>query len=305
MKSSIWFCAAILLAGCDGEATKLRGVSASSSNVGSGGQGGGSQVSSSSGAGAGLAACDGDNVPGDGLSVKIADVSATIVDEQGIPLSDQIVQVCGLDVCRFGTTNLLGNVLVQANGNIKQPAFKAGDGVNFVKMVRPLGAGSTVFDSIVLPALPPLGEGAALVPGTDPSSSGVTLFLTPDAVVVVDELLYDTPEKQRFRVAPIPDTAMEPSIIAAPLSLTGFFALAPAGTLLCPAMHVTLPNTAGLPPDAAVEIFAQGIEISEHWAPFAGWAKVSDGHVSADGTTISTDEGSGIPLIATLGVRVK
>ena len=41
----------------------------------------------------------------------------------------------------------------------------------------------------------------------------------------------------------------------------------------------------------------------EEWAPYGGWAKVSEGAVSGDGKNISTADGGGLPLVTVVGLR--
>jgi hypothetical protein len=79
--------------------------------------------------------------------------------------------------------------------------------------------------------------------------------------------------------------------------------MTPVGTILCPAAKMTVENTTGLPPGARVEFFVHGVEVSEEWAPYGGWAHVSDGTVSDDGATISTDDAGGIPIVSVVGIR--
>ena len=55
---------------------------------------------------------------------------------------------------------------------------------------------------------------------------------------------------------------------------------------------------------AAVEFYIHGLDVGQEWAPYAGWAKVSDGKVSDDGTEVVTADGQGIPVLSTFGVRL-
>ncbi|MEZ4234206.1 MAG: hypothetical protein R3B89_33840 [Polyangiaceae bacterium] len=47
------------------------------------------------------------------------------------------------------------------------------------------------------------------------------------------------------------------------------------------------------------------MSIEEEWAPYAGWAKVSNGKVSSDGTKVATNPDEGIPHLSVIGVRLK
>ena len=73
-----------------------------------------------------------------------------------------------------------------------------------------------------------------------------------------------------------------------------------------PAAAVTVPNSARWTAGATVEFYLLGTDVSQQWAPFAGWAKISDGQVSADGATVSTSADAGFPFLdAAFGVRLK
>ncbi|MBM4361854.1 MAG: hypothetical protein FJ104_04180, partial [Deltaproteobacteria bacterium] len=64
-----------------------------------------------------------------------------------------------------------------------------------------------------------------------------------------------------------------------------------------------LPNRTGLPAGTAVEILLHGVEVEEEFAPYGGWAKVSDARVSSSGATIETLPGQGLPVLSVVGVR--
>ena len=68
---------------------------------------------------------------------------------------------------------------------------------------------------------------------------------------------------------------------------------------------LTVSNDTGWPAGTAVEFFVHGTDVGEYWAPWGGWAKVSDGQVSADGKTISTNGGGGVPELSAFGIRKK
>ncbi|HEX7671984.1 MAG TPA: hypothetical protein VF395_20455, partial [Polyangiaceae bacterium] len=82
--------------------------------------------------------------------------------------------------------------------------------------------------------------------------------------------------------------------------------LTPTSTTFCPRAGLSVPNTPGWKAGAAVEFFLHGVEVTEEFAPYGGWAKVSSGTVSADGKTVDTDpdETSGLPILSVVGVRL-
>ena len=235
----------------------------------------------------------------------VASVQATLVDEQGAAVAEVPVQVCGLDLCLIDETNASGSVLVEANTPIQQPAFKVGDGIVFAKYALPLPAETTVHDLGMVPAisLPPAGEASALEAGASVASSGVTLELASDLSLFVDPL--DYPEDERgFRAVEVSPERL-PWLVDEALGPQALFALSPAGATLCPAGALSVPNTLNLEPGAEVEFYLHGVRIEEEFAPYAGWAKVSDGEVTADGAQIMTAADGGLPELGLLAVRPK
>jgi hypothetical protein len=99
-------------------------------------------------------------------------------------------------------------------------------------------------------------------------------------------------------------TENAPSAVDASLGFGILYALTPSGTELCPPAALTVPNSANFPARSSVEIFLHGTDILESWAPYGGWAKVSDGVVSEDGRTVSTVEGGGLPGLSVVGIRL-
>ncbi len=59
------------------------------------------------------------------------------------------------------------------------------------------------------------------------------------------------------------------------------------------------------PAGTAVEFYIHSVSVDQEWAPYAGWAKVSDGAVSADGKTIATADGQGLPVLEVFGIQKK
>src|SRR5439155_21528611 len=96
-----------------------------------------------------------------------------------------------------------------------------------------------------------------------------------------------TPADQELRAAAIP-VGMAKPVIDPKLNLQILYGVAPAETGFCPAAAVSVPNDAMWPAGTDVEFYIHSVDTAQDWAPYAGWAKVSDGKVSADGKTIST-----------------
>jgi hypothetical protein len=76
-------------------------------------------------------------------------------------------------------------------------------------------------------------------------------------------------------------------------------------TFFCPAAMVTVPNTPGWAAGTAVEFYVHGLSVGQEHVPYGEWAKISDGAVSADGTTISTAAGGGLPVLSAFGIKKK
>lgn len=150
--------------------------------------------------------------------------------------------------------------------------------------------------------LPAPETSAPLVPGIA-RSGDVSLLLAADlAPVDVDPFDYDTDALRGFRAAEFPGGQV-PEAVDPSLGLEALFALSPVGASLCPPAQLILPNRTGLPAGAAVEVLLHGVEVEEEYAPYGGWAKVSDARVSSDGATIETLPGQGLPVLSLIGVR--
>lgn len=245
-------------------------------------------------------------------------MTGTIIDPAGAPAEGVFIQVCGTDFCVNGTTNANGELVTCSNGgpvctpgvapgqNMTQPAMKYGDGLTYVKFGYPLAGSTPRFDlgTLKIISIDPPGSGQPITPGTTAVSNGVELSLAAEAKVTFDELTYVTDEEKQFR-AVIFDPTDAPEALDPALNLELLVGTTPIETEFCPAATLTLPNSKGWSPDAEVEFFVHGVSIEEEWAPYAGWAKVSNGKVSSDGTKVATNPDEGIPHLSVIGVRLK
>jgi hypothetical protein len=146
--------------------------------------------------------------------------------------------------------------------------------------------------------------GTAFTTGGNAVSGGVTLAIPAGCVVTVDMLNYETADSQLFRAVQIPVSKEMPVIMPSGLTIGILIGVAPLETTFCPAVGVTVPNTAGWPAGTAVEFYLHGVDTFEEWSVYGGWTKVSDGAVSADGTSVSTT-GAGFPVLETFAVVQK
>ncbi|MEP7051925.1 MAG: hypothetical protein ABJB12_16290 [Pseudomonadota bacterium] len=240
----------------------------------------------------------------DAAAVTINEVDALLADPAGKAVANLPVQVCGTDLCFNGTSGKDGKTVVQPHSKLTQAAFKYGDGFDFAELAAPLSAESSQdLGTIIALPLPPVTEGAAFPKSGKVSNGDVTLSLAKGTQTVHDTLTYDSDTDLVFRSVPIPiadsSAALDPSF--------GFelgYALAPLGTTFCPAAQLNLANSLDWPSGTEVEVFIQGLNADQAWAPYGTWVKVAEGSVSADGSSIHTTSG-GIPILSAIAVRRK
>jgi hypothetical protein len=295
--------AVLAAAACSSSPSTGTGGGTSSSTAGST-SGTGASSSATTGSGGSAMVCPGMGFGGTETPVAGGSVTATIIDEKGMPVADQPVFICGTDICSPpGKTDATGHVTISTSLMMKKPAFKFGDAVLYAELAIPLTTPMITFPTVGTGKLP--ATGAAFAAGGDAISGGVTVSVPKGATIAINELVFDTPTKQQLRAVEMP-IAQEAAVLA-PLAL-GFevlYALGPAGTTFCPAAKVTVPNTAQWAAGQAVEFWVMTIDVGQEFAPYAGWAKASDGAVSADGKTVSTDDGAGFIYLDNFGVRKK
>jgi hypothetical protein len=244
-------------------------------------------------------------VNGMALPLTVLSVKGRVLDPNGAPIPKLLAQVCGTNLCINGTTDATGTALVDVgNKMLTNPAFKYGEGYKFARFAAPLPKGGAYefADDNTTAALP--AQGAAFTPGQDAVSGGVTLSIPAGGVVNVDTLNYDMPDMQLFRAVEIPIAKAGPAVDKS-LNLEILYGAGPIETTLCPAAAVSVPNTPNWPAGTAVEFFVHGVDVSEIYAPYGGWAKVSDGVVSADAKAVVTAKGGGLPIVSAFGVRKK
>jgi hypothetical protein len=235
-------------------------------------------------------------------ALAVTSVSATIRDLGSAPVASLPVAIVGLELAFTGVTQSDGSVTVSAGHTLHRAVFRFGDALTYPMLDVPLTMATSTFPALVTGAFPVTG--VALQPGTTATSNGVSVAVAAGADVAIDTLTYDTPDKQQFRAVVLP-VAQESAVVGpSGLGLGLLVGVAPAGTFICPSATVTVPNAAGWSAGAAVEFYLLGNDVGQGWAPFGGWAKLSDGHVSGDGTSVSTDPGAGFPVLDVFGVRL-
>jgi hypothetical protein len=242
-------------------------------------------------------------------------VTAKIVDETGAPVAGQPVYICGLNICSNpGTSGANGSVSIATTLMEQKPAFKFGDSVAYAELAIHLTMATTDFTmgGTQVLATGKLSDkpGATLTPGGDATSGDVTISLPAGASVGINTLVYDTPDKQKLRSVSIPLTNVGPVLDPVMVGDAGagfalLYGVAPAETTICPAakVKVALPGSLGWAPGTAVEFWIMTTDTAQTYAPYAGWAKMSDGVVSADGASVSTVDGQGFIFLENFAIR--
>ncbi|APR86954.1 hypothetical protein A7982_12303 [Minicystis rosea] len=262
-------------------------------------------------------------LPRTGEKVPGGTVKAKIVDENGLPIDKATVFICGTDTCSPAKpTDSNGEVTIDANTSMKNPAFKFGDSLAHAELAIPLPDTTTTpttdFTGHVL-ATAKLSDkpGAPLTPGTTATSGDVSIAVPTNAAVTFSPL-HATCEDQLFRAVSIPLTNIGPVIdpaVGAPANLALLYGVGAQDTTICPAAKVTValphktktPNDLDWAPGADVEFWILSTDAGQTYAPYAGWAKMSDGKVSEDGTKVSTNDGAkqGFVFLANFAIRLK
>lgn len=286
---------------CGGTDTGGSGGSTSTSTAGSGGTTS-TGTTSSGGGGAAPTCAEGPGYSGNEQALAVGTVTAKLVDQTGAAASGVAVFVCGTDICTNpATSSADGSASIPAKQTLKAPAFKYGDGLDWAKFAQPVPAGDTDVGTVTAVKLPAIGTGDMFMPGATATSNGVKIDIDASGAAIVDELIYEDPSQQTFRVALVEDIASIPAIDP---TIEIAYGAAPMETEFCPPAKLHVPNTKSWPAGAKVDVLLHGLDVGQEWTPYSGWAKVSDATVSADGSEIVTDDGQGLPLLSTFGLRL-
>jgi hypothetical protein len=282
----------------------LLGCSSTSPNDAAGGNSNTGGRSSTGGSG-GLATCE----PGPGYAEpatpqRVDQVTATLLDQDGEPLGAELVQVCGTDLCFNGTSTAGGIAVVSPRQSITKPAFKFGEGKQSPRFAWLLPDELKVeLGTIHSVRFPPPESGAELIAGTEASSGGLSLIPAAGGQIKFDKLTFEDPVEWRLRALPVPlDTA--PGAVELSLGLELIYAATPTDTRFCPPAQLIIDNSESWLPNTEVEVFLHGVDVEQEWAPYGGWAKVSEARVSDDGEHIETTS-PGLPVLGVLGFRRK
>jgi len=275
---------------------------------GAGGHAGGSVPTCNKELGEGGASCTPASYPQGTDAVVVNTVTGDVMDLDGNPAAGLPAEVCGFNVCAAAEqVDASGHLTMNAGGaSLTEGLLLYGDGIEWVRLFAPLpNPPDVALGTFSAARLPGAAQGAALVLGQDAVSGDVTLHLDASAYVEFDVLTYCTPDEQIFRAVTIPvDGSVTLPAVTQALGFEMLFGMAPVSAMICPAAKMTVPNAPGWTANAPVEFLLQGTSVFQEWAVMGEWTKVSDGAVSADGLTVSTADGQGIPEIGTIGVRL-
>jgi hypothetical protein len=249
------------------------------------------------------AECKGPGYREQGEPQQVDSLVAELVDLEGDPVANELVQVCGLDLCTNGESQANGSVVITPGQRFLEPAFKFGEGrvsARFASLLPPdeaeidLGVVRTV-------RLPDLESSVPLVAGATAEHGGLSLTLAAGAKIDINGLTFRTAKEKGLRAVAV---ALEsaPDVVAAGPELELVYAATPVETRFCPFAELAVENSEGWEPGTEVEVWLHGVDITEEWAPYGGWAQVSLAVVSADGERIETTE-PGLPELGVLGFR--
>jgi len=318
---------ALAACGSGGGGSGTGGTSSTSSSTG-GKSTTGVSTGSSSGAGMGgsITTCPPGMTYGGGEQTLVGTAAkATIVDETGAPVAaGQPLFICGINECSPpGVTGANGSASMTTNLSLKKPAFKYGDALNYAEFAIPLTAATTDFTTIGTGKLATAKlagtPGATLTAGTAAVAGDVTVSIPAGASVGVNALVYAPGDQQKLRAVNVPLANMSAVLDGVtvgdggPADFALVYGVAPTETTICPAATVTvalshattMPNDLGWAPGAAVEFWIMTVDTGQTYAPYAGWAKMSDGAVSADGKSVTTAAGQGFITLENFAIRLK
>ena len=283
-----------------------------SSNGGAGGTSAGAPCEPVDELGTGGYACDPVGYAGPTIPTEVHSLTATIVELNGKPAANIGASLVGENLCLNAQADAQGHISVVADGNtFEDGRLMYGTGSVFMLFGAPLfspsGDGNFDMGTLHTARLPDFAAGVPLALGQELTSGDVTIGLDPDAFVEFELLgAYDDCEQQNFRAVTVPPESTNLPGVDEALGLEMMFGLAPIHTQICPPASLTVPNLPGWDAEADVEFLYYGTTIYyEDWAPWGGWAKMADGKVSADGSTVSTNDGEGMNEIGVIGVRLK
>ncbi len=248
-----------------------------------------------------------------GQMAAVDGITATFIDQDGMPAAGVQTTVCGTNICSTpADSDASGMVAVDASSIMmfSDPRFNAGhNGLLYAKLSGPIPTiPAHDFGTVRVIRLDDFPMGVEFSPGGTVTQNGVSLTLAADADIKHSLVDYPEEEQRVFRGAVVDISAWpasEKPQVDATLGIDTLVVAMPLGSAVCPGADMSFDNVTGLAAGAEVDIYLNGSKTFKHYAPYGEWAKVSEGVVSADGTTIDTKEGMGIESLGTFGIAPK
>lgn len=267
--------------------------------TGAAGAAGGEGGSGGSGAAGGGVECEEpEGTPGPVNDVEVASVDVTVTDQNGDPVADEPLLLCGVDLCSVPVTSDAAGeaTLVSPADTLDRPLVKPNNSLNFAKVGYSYESGTTL--SGIFPRI--VNSDSAMTAGATVEAGGASLTIPEGGVVVIDELIYLEAPDQTFRGVVVDDQAVVSQIAGAGFAL--IVGLGPVDTIFCPGASLSVPNDAGLGANTAVEVLGQELSVFESFGPYGQWNVIAEGVVSADGSTIEIAD---LPVLQTIAIRIK
>jgi len=235
----------------------------------------------------------------------VGTVQATLVDSTGAPVPGVDLLVCGDNLCSLpGKTDSQGATTFDLCEQMVLPALKFIAGPSYVSFATAVTQQNTTFSPITVVPLP--STGAAFPTAAGQVTSGPVTLQVAAGAVTFDVSQPDDAATQSFRAAQV-DVAKVPAPLPSSITLAAIWGLAPVNATLNPPGTLTIPNSASWPAGSKVDFYMNGAEpVAAAPVPYGSWGPVGTGTVSQDGSTITTDTGTGngIPVLSMVGVRL-
>ncbi len=236
----------------------------------------------------------------------VTTLDATLVDPGGQPVAGVPVFACGTNLCTEPSpTDADGHAHLAPCVSIAHPALKVFDDPTWAPFAALLLGSGPSFTIAKVTVAPLPTQGSRLASGSN-TSAGVTLLVTG---AVKFDLEHTTAASRGFRAASVTPawfagTGLDPVALGIQVA----WGMAPLNTTLSPAAKLSVANTAAWPAGAQVDVFLDGTDTTTATpvAPWGSWGPIGSGHVSADGLTVSTDDGAGNGLteVGLVGLRL-
>ena len=235
-------------------------------------------------------------------AIQLEQVQAKLRVPSGEAAADLPVQVCGIDACLPFNADVSGVLNKRIQQKMLRPALKYGDGFDYAELAAPLTENNQNLGELIALPLPPLAEGAKFPESGTVTNGDVTLRLARNGSVEHDVLSY-TDEELVFRSVEVP-VAESPQALPPSFGFELAYGLSPLESKFCPPAGLSLKNTLNWAPGTELEVFVQGLNVDEKWAPYGTWLQVAEARVSSDGKSIDTTSG-GIPVLSSIALRRK